>query len=168
MNTRNGPEGSPPSFEFRISSFISVMALLLFVGAGAYSREKPKEPEFSYAGGTENVLEGCKGTLELTSEALTFKCAQFSITAPYTSVNLMQYRPDISGRVRKMRLRWKVKPPGGGGKRNRYFTVLYSEQGVTHAMVLEVSPQSMRPYLAEIDLKAGKGVEVKSYEEYDR
>jgi hypothetical protein len=33
-------------------------------------------------------------------------------------------------------------------------------------MVLEVRPVAMRPYLAEIDLKAGKRVEVEGYEEY--
>lgn len=142
------------------------LTVLFFAGSAAYGRGEPKEPQFKYAAGTENVPEGCTGALELGSEALTFKCPQGSITIRYASINLMQYRPDVSRQVRRMKPKWKVRPPGGGGKRNRYFTVLYTQEGATHAVVLEVSPREMRPYLAEIDLKAGKRVEVKSYEEY--
>ncbi len=168
MNSQSGLKSSKPSFEFRISSFDFALALLLFMGTTAYSRERPKEPQFRYAVGTENLIEGCKGTLELAAEVLNFKCPEGSISTPYASISLMQYRPDVSPKVRRMKLGWKVKPPSGIRKRNRYFTILYNEKGVTHAMVLEVSPEVMRPYLAELDLKTGKRVEVKGYEEYDQ
>jgi len=37
---------------------------------------------------------------------------------------------------------------------------------VTQVVVLRVDPLSMRPYLAEIELKSGKRVEVMPYEDY--
>ncbi len=148
------------------TGILALSALMIAVNS-AYSREKPKGPQFKYAGGTENLLEGCEGNLELGPSALTFKCSGGSIAVPYPSISLMQYRPDVSRQVRKMKLKWKVKPPYGGGKKNRYFTFLYDDQGKTLAVVLEVSPEVMRPYLAEIDLKTGKRVEVKAFEQYD-
>ena len=70
-----------------------------------------------------------------------------------------------------MKIRWKMKPqvvaPILGGKKNRYFTIVYEERGATRALVLDVPPETMRPYLAEIDVKAGKRVEVKETEELE-
>ena len=129
--------------------------------------QRPKETQFKYAGGTENIPQGCTGALELASESLTFKCFQYVVAIPYASIGLMQYRPDVSKEVRKLKLKWKGRPQGGGGKRNRYFTVQYNEGGTRHVIVLEVLPEVMRPYLAAIDLKAGKRVEVKGYEDYE-
>ncbi len=145
------------------------LAALMIVAGSTYGREKPKlkGPQFKYAGGTESLPEACGGNLELGSTVLTFKCSAGSIAIKYSSIGLMQYRPDISRQIRKKKLQWKVKPSNGGGKRNRYFTVLYTEQGAPHVIVLEVPPEAMRPYLAEIDLKAGKRVEVKAFEQYD-
>lgn len=143
------------------------LAALLIAASWAYGREKLKEALFKYAGGTENLPEACTGKLEVTSRALIFTCDKGSISVPYASISLMQYRPDVTRKIRKLKLKWKLKPPMGGGKQNRYFAVLYREQGATHVMVLEVPPLEMRPYLAEIDLKAGRRVEVKGYEEYD-
>jgi len=139
--------------------------MLLLVSASAV--DKPKEPQFSYVAGTESVLAGCQGTLEVTSDALTFLCAQYSVHAPYDSISMMEYRADVSRTVRKMKLDWKLRPPAGGGKKNRYFTVVYQDGGTNHAIILQVAPDAMRPYLAEIDLKAGKRVDVQSHEEYE-
>ena len=133
----------------------------------SHSQEKPKDAEFKYAGGTENIPEGCGGRLELSQEALTFKCFQYTLAIPYSSISLMQYRPNVSKEVRKLKLKWKVRPTGGGGKHNRYFTIRYTQGGTTHVVVLDVLPDAMRPYLAEIDLKVGRRVEVKGYESYD-
>jgi len=130
------------------------------------SGKKREEPYFKYAGGTEQMQKGCQGNLELSSEALIFRCASDSISAPYSSISLMQYRTDISRRVLKMNLEWKVKPSVKHSRRNRYFTVLYREGGSTRAVVFDVNPQVIQPYLAEIDLKSGKRVEVQSHEEY--
>jgi hypothetical protein len=135
-------------------------------GGWLHSEEKPKESEFKYAGGTETIPEGCSGQLELTTDNLSFACFQYDVRVPYSSIKLMEYRPNVSRRVWKLKPKWKVRPAGGGGKRNRYFTVAYSQGGKTHVMVLEVLPDAMRPYLAEIDLKAGRRVEVMGYEDY--
>jgi hypothetical protein len=129
--------------------------------------EPPEKTQFKYAGGTEDLPQGCTGGLELASEGLTFKCHQYVVAVPYASIDLMQYRPDVSKEIRKLNLKWKVTPPGGRGNRNRYFTVKYAEGGATHVVVFKVLPEVMRPYLAAIDLKAGKRVEVKGYEDYE-
>jgi hypothetical protein len=140
--------------------------MLLALGIVAVSGKKRKETQFMYAGGTEQMQKGCEGNLELSSEALTFRCASGSISAPYSSISLMQYRSDISRQVLKMNLGWKVKPAVKHSKRNRYFTVLYSQGGSARAFVVDVTPEVIQPYLAEIDLKSGKRVEVQSHEEY--
>lgn len=154
----------------------ALVALVALVALGAawslaYGKnrkeEKPKEAQFRYVGGTEDVPAGCDGRLEVGQEALTFKCFQYNLAIPYASINLMQYRPEVSKEVWKRKPKWKVRPAGGGGKQNRYFTVGYTKGGATHVVVLDVPPDAMRPYLAEIDLKAGRRVEVKGYEESD-
>ncbi len=142
-----------------------LLAAVSFAGG-----EGARAPQFKFVGGTEAVAAGCEGNLELAVKALNFICPQGSISVPYSSINFMQFRPDVSKKVWKLKLKWKVRPqvtePLVGGKHNRYFTVVYDKEGTPEAMVLAVSPQAMRPYLAEIDLKSGKRVEVKSFEEY--
>ncbi len=155
----------------KVMSGSLALAALLAVASSAYSREKPTGPQFKYVGGTRSIQEPCEGSVEVGSTALTFKCPAGSISVPYSSISLMQYRPDISRQVWRLKLKWKPRPavdtPIMGNKRNRYFTVLYTEQGAIQAMVLDVAPDVMRPYLAEIDLKAGRRVEVKNLEQYD-
>ncbi len=143
---------------------------LLALAGTAFGRAKGKEPSFQYVGGTENVLEGSRGNLEMGPEALTFRTHDSSVLVPYSAIKLMEFRPDVSRKVRKAKVAWKVKPPYGGGKKNHFFAILFDEEQPKrprHAMVLKVSPEAMRPYLAEIDLKSGKRVEVKGYEEYE-
>ena len=155
----------------KTAALLSVALLASAVRSPAYGRshgqEKPKDAQFKYAGGTEDLPEGCGGRLELSQEALTFKCFQYTLAIPYSSINLMQYRPNVGKEVRKLKLKWKVRPAGGGGKRNRYFTIRYTQGGTTRIVVLDVLPDAMRPYLAEIDLKVGRRVEVKGYEDYE-
>jgi len=159
-------------FKFRVADSKSkiqnplVLAIMLPALAVAGWGKKHEEPLFKYVGGTEQIQQGCKGNLELTSQALTFKCTDGSVSASYSSINLMQYRTNVSRQVLSMKLDWKVKPTGKHGKRNRFFTVLYNEAGTARAFVLDVAPETMQPYLAEIDLKAGKRVEVQSHEDY--
>lgn len=156
-----------------LSVIISCVTLALFASSDhfAFGREKTAAAPFRFAGGTANLPEGCQGALELGADALTFKCSGGSVVVPYSAITLMQYRPDISRTVSKMKIKWQVKPPSVtplvGGKKNRFFTILYEEHGATGGLVLDVPPLTMRPYLAEIDVKAGKRVEVKEYEEYD-
>lgn len=147
------------------------LLVMLVVAAGvAAGRQEAPKPQFKYAAGTENLSDGCEGNLELTSEALTFKCLEGEVTAPYSSISLMQYRSNVSKKVRRLKVQWKIRPdyptPILGGRRNRYFSVVYRLDGATHVLILQVPPQAMRPYLAEIDLKAEKRVEVESYEDY--
>lgn len=151
--------------ESRGRAFLMLPILLLALAAVG-SGKKKDEPPFKYVGGTEQIQQGCKGSLELTSEVLTFRCTSGSVSAPYSSITLMQYRGNVSKQVWKMKLNWKVKPTGKHSKRNRYFTVLYSEGGAVRSFVLDVAPETMQPYLAEIDLKAGRRVEVQSHEDY--
>jgi hypothetical protein len=134
---------------------------------GTAGKERAPGQVFKYVGGTEDVASHCEGRLQLAAAALNFRCAERALEIPYTSISLMQYRPDVSPQLRKMNLNWKVEPPHGGGKKNRYFSLVYNTKGRPHAIVLEVSPGAMRPYLAEIDLKSGKRVEVRGFEKYD-
>ncbi len=153
---------------FRICRWILAVGTCFFLAFPALSqRDKVPGRQFKYTGGTESVHENCEGNLELSSTTLTFECESGSVAVPYSSISLMQYRPDVSRQVWKMKLKWKLKPPNGGGKQNRYFAVVYKDEDQPHALVLEVRPRVMRPYLAEIDLKTGKRVEVKSFEDYD-
>ena len=145
----------------------AMLVLVVLAPAAVNGKGKKKEqPQFKYVGGTESMQRGCTGNVELTSEALTFRCSAGSIRAPYSSISLMEYRTGISRQVQKMKIEWKVKPATKHAKRNRYFTVLYNDAGSARALVLDVAPETMQPYLAEIDLKAGKRVDVQSHEEY--
>ena len=147
-----------------------VLALLLSGASLLAAREEPLRAQFKYAGGTESLAGGCAGNLQLNPEALTFKCAKGTISVPYSSISLMQYRSDISNRVHRLKVRWKVHPGEGlpfvSPKQNRFFTVVYRLEGRPHVIVLKVRPEAMRPYLAELELRAEKRVEVQSYEEY--
>jgi hypothetical protein len=146
------------------------LAALLFMANALAAGKEPLPPQFKYVAGTEKLYEGCPGNLELDAEGLTFKCPAGAVAVPYNSITLMQYRSDLSKKVRKTKVRWKVRlnytAPIFGGHRNRFFAIVYAVSSATHIMVLEVQPAAMRPYLAEIDLKAGRRIEVEGYEEY--
>lgn len=142
-----------------------LLALLLVVSV-ASGKKKTETPPFQYAGGTEQIQQDC-GKLEVSTDALTFKCPSTTLEIPFADITTMEYRPDLSRAVRRLKLQWKVQPHRGGGKKNRYFTILYKEQGQPRAVVLRVEPLVMRPYLAEIELKSGKRVEVFGYEQYE-
>lgn len=146
---------------------IGMISGFLIAIAPALARASAAQPEFSYAGGTESIGHGCGGKLELTGDSMTFRCPEGSVTIPYNSITLMQYRPAVSPTVRHMRLPWKVKPNGSGGKKNLFFTVLYREGKSVHALVLRVMPDNMRPYLAEIELNTGKRIQVSDYRGFE-
>lgn len=146
------------------------VAIATLTAVRAPAREEQLPTPFKYVGGTENVITGCAGNLELTPEGMTFRCSGGSVRVPFNSVRHMEYRRNLSRTVRRAKLKWKVRPtivsPIFGGKRNRYFTVLFEVENSTRAMVLDVQPEAMRPYLAEIDLKAGRRVEVEPSDDY--
>ena len=148
-----------------------VLLLLLLLSMGRLAaREEPPRSHFKYAGGTEKLSEGCEGNLELGPDDLIFKCQKDTISISYSAITLMQYRSDISRKIYRMKVKWAVRPAGPmliiSPKQNRFFSVVYRVQGTPHIMILRVRPEAMRPYLAELDLRAEKRVEVESYEEY--
>ena len=142
-------------------------AMILMLGSSSFGNEQARDSIFQYAGGTEKIEIDCPGKLEVTTEGLVFKYPSGSVKMPFSTVTLMQFRPDVSRRVRRLKLKWTTYPtiliPG---KENRYFTIVCKKQGVTHVVILRVDPLSMRPYLAEIELKSGKRVEVMPYPDY--
>jgi len=175
-HTRSGERRVPGGrrSRHRCGTFAAILPAMILAGvtSSGYSQllhheEKPKEAVFKYVGGTEKIPDGCTGRLEVTPDNLDFACFQYDIPVPYSSIRIMEYRPNVSRRVWKLKPKWKVRPMGGGGKLNRYFTVTFTQGGKTHVMVLDVLPDAMRPYLAEIDLKAGRRVEVMGYEDYE-
>jgi len=144
-----------------------LMFAMLVPLSGAIGNEESKEAIFQYAGGTERIEIDCAGKLEVTTDGLLFKCPGGAVDMPFSGITVMQFRPDISPRVRNLKLKWSSYPSILiAGKQNRFFTVVCKKQGVTHVMVLRVDPISMRPYLAEIELKSGRRVEVMPYEDY--
>jgi len=148
------------------TAFQAISALLLLAGAVAYGRKEPEGPPFAYVAGTEDVAERCRGILALTSAELVFKCPEHPITIPYAAISLMEYRPEVSAKILRMDLKWRVQLPvehGRKSRKNRYFSVVFEQAGIQHLVVFEVEPQAMVSYLAEIDLKAGKRVEVWGY-----
>ena len=148
---------------------LALVTLLLALSALA-AREKPPRPPFRYVAGTENLGQDCEGNLELGREGMSFRCPGGAVDIPYASITQMEYRSDISSKVRKLKVKWRLRPPYStslfGGKRHRFFAVVYSVDEATHVLVLRIRPGLMRPYLAEIDLKAQRRVEVENLEEY--
>jgi hypothetical protein len=141
--------------------------IILVLPSAAFATEPTREAVFQYAGGTEKIEIDCAGKLEVTLDSLVFRYPRGSVVMPFSTITLMQFRPDISRQVRKLKLKWTTYPivliPS---KQNQYFTIVCKKQGVTQVVVLRVDPQSMRPYLAEIEMKSGKRVEVMPYEDY--
>ena len=150
-----------------------ILVALVVVGAAGFASaaRKHTHPPFKYEGGTENLPRSCEGIVQIGASALTFKCSGGSVSVPYESIKLMQYRTDVSKKIREMNIQWVVTPgspiPFVSGHKNKYFAVVYEMRGATRAIILGVPPDKMRPYLAEIDLKAGKRVEVEENEEYE-
>jgi len=141
--------------------------MLLVPWSAAFGIEPAREAIFQYAGGTEKIEIDCAGKLEVTPESLVFRCPGASVVMPFSTITLMEFRPDVSRRVRKLKLKWTTYPNALiAGKQNQYFTIVCKKQGATQVVVLKVDSLSMRPYLAEIELKSGKRVEVMPYEDY--
>ena len=133
----------------------------------AAAHDQDREPQFKYVAGTEDVHAGCTGSLELTEHSLVFRCAPYTVAVSYHSIELMQYRSGVSRRVRRLNLAWKLEPPVSIGGKNRYFAVVFRKGGARHAIILRVPSDEMRPYLAEIDLKTGRRVDVQRHEDYE-
>ena len=146
------------------------LSCFIILPALGQTKEEGPSPPFKYKAGTEGVSRGCDGNLEINPQTLTFRCEAGLIEIPYAAITSMQYRSDVTKKVRKMKVNWKVSPPVAypllPSKKNRFFTVIYRVGGAPRVMVLEVEPSAMRPYLAELDLRTDKRVEVQSWEDY--
>jgi hypothetical protein len=166
---RNAAPRRNPSRRFRPSSGGAALlaAWVLAAAVAAGKRKAPQEPQFRYVGGTEEIAAGCSGRLEVTSQALTFRCRTAAVRVPYSAIVSMDYRSNVRPQVAKMNLPWKVPPPRGRGKKNRYFTVVFSAAGTTRVLVLEVLPEHMQPYLAEIELQSDKRINVMRHDDYE-
>jgi len=133
-----------------------------------HNKVQSREPHFSYAGGTADIPGSCSGVLQLTSLAMEYKCAGRTVSVPYHEISVMQYRSDISRDIWKMEVAWKLKPPEyAHGKVNRYFTLVYESNGAKQVLVLDVPPDEMRPYLAEVELKTNQRVDVERHDDYE-
>lgn len=144
-----------------------ILAGILVSQASLAAAQHDESSRFRYVGGTENVRYDCVGTLQIGEDALTFKCESSQVRIPYRDIETMQYRADVTRRIRRMKVRWTAIPPEhtGGGK-NIYFILVYRTAGLTHVLIFHIPEDQMRPYLAEIDLKVGRRVEVQSHENY--
>jgi hypothetical protein len=155
-----------PRVASRTTRAILILAVLAFP-TSIIADQRDEASRFKYVGGTESVQFNCVGTLQITEDALNYRCESAEVRVPYRDIDTMQYRADVTHRIRKMRVRWTAYPPDrSGGSKNIYFILVYRPSGVTHVLILQVPEDQMRPYLAEIDLKMGRRVEVQSHENY--
>ncbi len=150
----------------KVAFWLAIVCLAASSAFGLISVTTAKT-SFTYVGGTEHLPYACRGQLEVTSSSMIFTCAQGSLTIPYHSITHMEYRPKLSRAVSGMKLGWVAKPDGSGRRQNLFFTVLYRKDQRTHAVVLKVSPDEMRPYLAVLELRTGKRIHVWDYRGFD-
>jgi len=146
-----------------------VLAALLLV-AGTLSADDELLRPFKYAAGTEDIPEDCEGNLELSQEGIGFRHLGGVVSIPFASITRMEYRSDISPKISRLKVKWTIRPaysiPFFRTKQHRFFAVAYRVDSAHHVLVLRVRPGVMRPYLAEIDLKANRRVEVENLEDY--
>lgn len=145
------------------SKFARTAALLmtgLLLAAMAWGAAKDRSL-FKYVAGTAAMQKGCEGKLEVTNSALVFQCGQQSIAAPYKAITKMLFMPRVSKRIRKMKLDWTVKPSSSHNRHQGFFMIFYSDKGRQQAIILRVRNDTMRPYMAEIDLKTGQPIQTR-------
>lgn len=146
------------SRHIKAAAFLNVVAILLLVPSAWGRTHDNKKSTFEYVAGTEPMPQDCEGKLEVTEKDLVFQCSGTSLSVPYDSITEMEFRPSVSKRIRKMKLPWVIKPSSSHSKHEGFFTVLFSDKGQTHAIILKVPNETMRPYLAEIDLRTGRAI----------
>ncbi|TAM81119.1 MAG: hypothetical protein EPN47_14695 [Acidobacteria bacterium] len=144
--------------KFKIVKTAAFLAAAVLLVPHAWARSR-NDSVFKYVAGTEPLPEGCAGKLEVTGSNLVFQCAEQSLAIPYGAITQMEFLPQVSKRIRKMKLAWAIKPTSARGKHDGFFTVLYTSKGQTRAIILKTRNDTMRPYMAEIDLKTGRPIE---------
>jgi hypothetical protein len=144
--------------KFKITKTAAFLAAVVLLVPQVWARSHD-EAVFRYVAGTETMPKGCTGKLEVTESDLVFRCAEQSLTIPYGAITQMEFQPRVSKRIRKMKLAWTIKPTSAHSKHEGFFSVLFSDKGQTRAIILKVRDETMRPYMAEIDLKTGRPIE---------
>jgi len=77
----------------------------------------PAQPDFfKYVAGTESLPKDCMGKLEVTDSQLVFRCAETSVSIAYGDITEMEFQPQVSKKIRKMKLGWTIKPTSARGK----------------------------------------------------
>jgi hypothetical protein len=142
----------------KMNKWTTLLAAVLLLTPQAWGRSGNHDL-FKYVAGTESLPSGCKGQLEVTGSHLVFLCDEKSISISYNDITKMEFQPRVSKRIRKMKLAWAIKPTSAHGKHDGFFTVLYRAGSQTHAIILRVRDDTMRPYMAEIDLRTGGPIE---------
>jgi hypothetical protein len=136
-----------------------LIALAGYCNLSSARETQTHEPVFKYAGGTESISRNCAGVLRLNDQEMVFHCPDATVSIPYSGIQVMQFRPNLSREVRKMKVKWRLHPQLGSSK-NHLFAIVFKQDSRTHILVLDVAETDMVPYLAEIDLRAGQRVEV--------
>ena len=137
---------------------VALVTAIVLLAPQAWARSHD-ESVFKYVAGTEPIPKHCTGKLEVTETDLVFQCGGQSLAVPYGAITQMEFQPRVSKRIRKMKLAWAIKPTSAHGKHDGFFTVVYSGNGRTHAIILRARNDTMRPYMAEIDMKTGHPIE---------
>ena len=158
----------PHNITKRIAMTGALLATLFLLTIPAFGKHKgPEDPPFQYLAGTENISKGSLGRLQVLKEGLTYVCPSGTFLVPFAAITLMQYRPDVSKDLLGLKITWKAQPQLPRLRENKYFAIVYNQQGALHAMILRVDEDVMRPYFAEIELRSGKSVqEYRSFDEF--
>lgn len=143
---------------FRMTKWAAFLAAMVLLTPQAWAGPR-NEALFKYVAGTEPLPRDCMGRLEVTDSQLVFQCAETSVSIAYGDITEMEFQPQVSKKIRKMKLGWTIKPTSNRGKHKGFFTVLYRTGGQARAIVLQVRDDTMRPYMAEIDLRTGRPIE---------
>jgi hypothetical protein len=144
--------------QFKMAKWAAFLAAVLLLMPQAWARSRD-QALFKYVAGTESIPKDCIGKLEVTETHLVFLCAEKSLSVPYSDITQMEFQPRVSKRIRKMKLAWTIKPTSARGKHEGFFTVLFRASRQMRAIILKVRDETMRPYMAEIDLKTGRPIE---------
>ena len=144
--------------QFKMARWAAFLAAFFLLMPQVWARSRD-QALFKYVAGTESIPKDCRGKLEVTETRLVFLCAGKSLSVPYSDITKMEFQPRVSRRIRKMKLEWTFKPTSARGKHEGFFTVLYHASSQTHAIILRVRNETMRPYMAEIDLRTGRPIE---------
>ncbi|MGA8184958.1 MAG: hypothetical protein WB819_15100 [Terriglobia bacterium] len=144
--------------QFKMAKWAAFLAAVLLVMPQAWASSR-NQALFKYVAGTESLPRDCMGKLEVTESQLVFQCAGKSLSVPYSDITKMEFLPRVSKKIRKMKLAWTLKPTSARGKHEGFFTVIYRSSSETHAIILRVRNETMRPYMAEIDLRTGRPIE---------